>query len=175
MSGPAAVTISVSNWNGRTPKNTIYFECRGRESSAPPGQYGVAMLIETLGKYVGGKVVTAACVVASAAAVIWFWRHPESAQQLWQIVKYGIAWIGFAAVLPWASYPLLPGVLKKESNAISAILLAGFLALDVLMALWLCGWHVGGALSWAVLLLGFIAAGAYNFVVCESLARQIES
>ena len=132
------------------------------------------MILEAIGKYVGGKVVTAVCVIASAAAVLWFWRHPESAAQLWQIVKYALAWIGFAAVLPWASFAVLPFVLKSESNAVSVALLAVISLCDILMALWLCGWHVAGALGWSVLILGFIAAGAYNFVVCESLARQLE-
>ena len=132
-------------------------------------------MIETIGKYVGAKVVTAICFVASAAAVIWFWRHPESAQALWQTVKYSLAWIVFAAVLPWVSFAVLPRVLKAESNALSAALLVALLAADVTVALWLCGWHVAGALAWTVLLLGFMAAGAYNFVVCESLARQLES
>ena len=132
-------------------------------------------MLASVGKYVGGKVVTAICVVASGAALVWFWKHPESAQAIWQIIKYSIAWIAFAVVLPWASYAALPFVLRTESNAVSVLLLAALWLLDILMALWLCGWHVNGALGWAVLLLGFIAAGAYNFVVCESLARQLDA
>lgn len=132
------------------------------------------MLIESIGKYVGGKVVSALCVIASAAAIFYFYKHPEVAANIWAVIKYSLAWIGFAAVLPWASYAVLPKVLKLESNAMSVLLLGVLLALDVVMALWLCGWHVGGALAWAVLFLGFIAAGVYNFVICESLARQIE-
>jgi hypothetical protein len=133
------------------------------------------MILESVGKYVGGKVVTALCIVATGAALLWFYKHPEDAKALWQAVKYSIAWIGFAAALPWASYAVLPKVLKMESNAMSLVLLAMLSLCDVLMALWLCGWHVNGAMAWSVLLLGFIAAGAYNFVVCESLARQLDA
>src|SRR5262249_44055994 len=136
---------------------------------------GELMILASVGKYVGGKVVTAICIVASGAALLWFWKHPESVAAIWQIVKYSIAWIGFAAALPWIAYAALPLVLRTESNAASVALLAALWLLDILMALWLCGWHVNGALAWAVLLLGFIAAGAYNFVVCESLARQLEA
>jgi hypothetical protein len=132
-------------------------------------------MIEAIGKYVGAKVVSAVCVVASAAAIIWFWRHPESVRALWTVVKYALAWLGFAAVLPWLSYPVLPRVLKSESNARSLALLLAIWSIDIVAALWLCGWRVGDALSWTVLLLGFVAAGAYNFIVCESLARQIEA
>ena len=132
------------------------------------------MLIESIGKYVGGKVVTAMCVVASGAALIWFWRHPESARALWTVVKYGIAWLGFAGVLPWLLYPLLPKILRYESNAASvAVLLALWLA-DALCALWLCGWRLSDALGATVVLFGTLGAAAYNFVVCESLARQVE-
>jgi len=133
------------------------------------------MVFEGIAKYVGGKVVTAACVVASAGAIIWFWRHPESAQAIWHIIKYSLAWIAFAAALPWASFAVLPSIMKLESNIAGLALLALLTVLDVVMALWLCGWDVNGALSWAVLLLGFIAAGAYNFVICESLARWLEA
>ncbi|MEE8170148.1 MAG: hypothetical protein V3T70_06340 [Phycisphaerae bacterium] len=131
-------------------------------------------IIEGIGKYVGGKVVTAICFVASAGAVIYFYRNPDDLKDIWTVVKYGIAWIAFAVVMPWGAFALLPRILKADSNATSALLLCGLTGADILMALWLCGWSVGGALAWSVLLLGFIAAGAYNFVVCESLARHIE-
>jgi len=132
------------------------------------------MLIESIGKYVGGKVVSALCVIASAGAIIWFWRHPEAIQAIWTVVKYGLAWLGFALVLPWLLFPVLPRVLRSESNLVSALVLAGLWMADVLCALWLCGWRLGDALSATVLLFGTLAAAAYNFVICESLARQIE-
>lgn len=132
------------------------------------------MIIESIGKYVGGKVVTAICVVASGAALIWFWRHPEAVQAAWTVVKYGLAWLGFALVLPWLLFPVLPKILRYESNAASAAVLFGLWLADALCALWLCGWHVGDALGATVILFGTLAAAAYNFVICESLARQIE-
>lgn len=132
-------------------------------------------MLDAIGKYVGTKVVTTLCAIAAVGAGIWFWRHPEDLHTLWTMVRLTLAWIGLAAVLPWTSYLMVPWVLRRESNAASMGLLAGYLVLDVGAGLWLCGWHVSGALSWVVLILGFIAAGAYNFVVCESLARQAES
>lgn len=132
------------------------------------------MVIESIGKYVGAKVVGAICFVASAMALIYFWRHPEALATLWTTIKYGVAWLGVAAALPWISFAVLPWVLRQESNVASAVLLIAMWIIDILMALWLCGWHVSGALAWSVLLLGFMAAGAHNFVICESLARKLE-
>jgi hypothetical protein len=132
-------------------------------------------VISAIGKYVGGKVVTTLCVFAAAAAGYWFYRHPEDLRTLWAVIRLTLAWIGFAAALPWTSWLFLRRVLAMESNAAALGMLAGYSALDVLAAMWLAGWSVSGALSWTVLMLGFIAAGTYNYVVCESLARQLEA
>jgi hypothetical protein len=128
-----------------------------------------------MGKYVGGKVLTAVLVVACGGAGIWFWRHPEQLESVWHVVKMGLAWLGFAVVLPWTSFALLPWIRKFDTNVAPALMLLGYLALDVLAALFLAGWHVGGALAWIVLILGFLAAGVYNFLVCETLDNRIEA
>ncbi|MCK6457310.1 MAG: hypothetical protein L6Q92_12380 [Phycisphaerae bacterium] len=131
-------------------------------------------MLDAIGKYVGGKVVTTLCVIAAAGAGIWFWRHPEDLRALWYVARQALVWIGFAAALPWTSALFIRRVLAYESNTAGYVLLGAYGALDVLAALWLAGWRVSGALSWMVLLLGFVAAGAYNFVVCESLARHAD-
>ncbi len=53
-------------------------------------------------------------------------------------------------------------------------MLIGYLLIDVAAAMWLAGWQVGGALGWAVLVLGFLCAGVYNLVVCEYLASRAQ-
>lgn len=131
-------------------------------------------MLDAIGKYVGAKVVTTACVFAAAAAGYWFYQHPEDLRSLWSIIKLSLAWIGLAAALPWTSFLLMRWVLKFESNTAGYLLLAAYCVVDIMAALWLAGWHVGGSLAWTVLILGFIAAGTYNFVVCESLARYVD-
>ncbi len=128
----------------------------------------------TIGKYVGGKVLTAILVVASAAGIIWFWKHPEQLQALWQVIKYVLAWLGLVIVLPWALFFVPPWVIKKESNFAAGLMLAGYLALDVVVALLLAGARGHGTLTWVVLLLGFGAAGVYNFLVCDYHADRID-
>jgi len=100
---------------------------------------------QAIGKYVGGRVLTAILVIASAGCVIWFWRHPEQLQEIWRVAKLALAWIGFVLVLPWALFFLLAWVRKFENNVAPAIMLIGYLAVDVVAALYLAGWHVSGA------------------------------
>ncbi len=128
-----------------------------------------------IGKYVGGKVLTAIIVVASLGATFWFYRHPQHLETLWSVVRNVLAWLGFVIVLPWALFFVVPWVRKRESNLAAALMLVAYLLLDVLVALYLAGWRVGGALSWTVLILGFLAAGVYNFLVCETIDRRIEA
>jgi len=129
---------------------------------------------EAIGKYVGGKVLTAILVVGVAGAGIWFWRHPDDLALIWRVVKYALAWIGFVLVLPWALFFVPPWVLSKESNAAGAIMLVGYLAMDVTVAVLLAGGAGHSFLTWVVLLLGFLAAGVYNYLVCDYLATRAE-
>ena len=130
---------------------------------------------QAIGKYVGGRVLTAVLVISCAAGIIWFWKHPEQLQTIWQVIKYVLAWLGFAIVLPWALFFVPPWVMKKESNLAAGLMLAGYLALDVIAALLLAGGVRGhGTLTWIVLLLGFGAAGVYNFLVCDFQAERID-
>ena len=132
-------------------------------------------MIEGIGKYVGGKVLTAILIVTSGVVLIWYWQLPaESKQAMWDALKHGLIWVGFVAVLPWATFFVPPMLVRADSNLISALALAGYLLVDVVAALWLAGWTVGGALAWLVLILGFGCAGVYNLVVCEYLAGRAE-
>ena len=50
-----------------------------------------------------------------------------------------------------------------------------YLALDILVALLLAGGVRGhGTLAWTVLVLGFLSAGVYNFLVCDYQADRID-
>ena len=132
------------------------------------------MIWESVGKYVGGKVLTAVLVVSGVLAGIWFYQHPDDIARLWTAIKLALCWLGFVAVLPWALFFVVPIILRTESNLVSALMLAGFLTVDVLVAFWLAGWSVAGALSWVLLFLGFLIAALYNFLVCEFIATRAE-
>ena len=127
-----------------------------------------------LAKYVGAKVLVAVCALGVVLAGIWFWRHPEDLRALWTVIRLTLAWLAFAAILPWALFFVPPIVVKQESNLLSAAMVAGYLLIDVLVALWLAGWRVGSTLGWVVLLAAFLAAGLYNVIVSEFIADRAE-
>lgn len=132
-------------------------------------------MLTAIGQYVGGKVVTAILVVSGAGAVIWFWKHPEHLQTIWQTLKYVVAWIGFVLVLPWATFFVTPWVVSKDSNLAAAMMLTGYVLADAIVAFCLIGRVTGlGGFTWILLLLGFLAAAVYNLKVCEHQADRLE-
>lgn len=132
-------------------------------------------MFATLAKYIGHKVVTAILVLAVGLTGYWFYKHPEHIEDLWHVIKGSLIWLGFAAVLPWALFFLPSWVLRAESNVAAAGLLVGYWAVDIIMALWLAGWHIAGTLTWAIVIVGFLLAGVYNFLVCDFLAERAEA
>jgi hypothetical protein len=134
-----------------------------------------ADMLATMGQYITGKVVTFVLVVSGAGAVIWFWRNPEHLATIWVTIKYVLVWLGFVLALPWALFFVTPWVIRKDSNAAAAIMLAGYAIADVLVAAVLMGGVRGhNTLTWMVLVLGFLAAAIYNFKVCEFQVERIE-
>lgn len=132
-------------------------------------------MLASIGQYIGGKVVTAVLTAAVIGAAIWFWRHPEQLAVIWKTLQLVLGWMGFVLILPWAGFFTVPWVLSKDSNAAAALLLLGYLLVDVLVAGWLIGgWRGLGALTWVVLLLGFLSAAVYNLKVCEYQAERVE-
>ncbi|MHC5108470.1 MAG: hypothetical protein ACYTHJ_01160 [Planctomycetota bacterium] len=133
-------------------------------------------MFATLGQYIGGKVITAILVVSGAGAVIYFYNHPDKLEDIWQIIKFGITWIGFVLILPWATFFVTPWVVARDSNLAAGLMLAGYLLVDALFAFYLMGGVSGhNSLEWAVVLLGFLSAAVYNFKACEYQAEKAEN
>ncbi|MCO6435943.1 MAG: hypothetical protein J5J06_02520 [Phycisphaerae bacterium] len=133
-------------------------------------------MLTAIGQYVGGRVVTGVITLAVIGGGIWFWRHPEHLQSIWLTIKYVLAWMGFVLVLPWATFFVTWWVVSKESNLAAGLMLAGYSLADVIVAWYVreSGFSGVNALTWVVLLLGFLSAAVYNFKVCEFLATQAE-
>ncbi len=127
-----------------------------------------------MGKFIGGKVLTAVLVVTAGASLIWAWNNPETLQSVWATSKVALVWLGFVLVFPWAMFFVPVKVVKLESNGAAAAMLLGYLTVDILVAYWLADWSIHGTLTWVMLLLGFLAAGVYNFVVCDYVAARAE-
>ncbi len=128
----------------------------------------------SVAKFVGTKTLSAVLIVSGAASLIWFWKHPEAIQAIWAVLKGVLAWGGFVIVLPWATFFVPARVIKLESNPAAAAMLIGYLLADILVALWLSHWGFNGTLAWVVVLLGFLSAAVYNFLVCDFLADKLE-
>jgi hypothetical protein len=133
------------------------------------------MVLTTIGQYIGGKVITAVLVVSGAGAVIWFWKHPEHLETIWQTIKYVLTWMGIVLVLPWATFFVTPWVVSKDSNVAAGVMLFGYTLADAAAAFFLLGGVRGhGGFTWMILLLGFLAAAVYNLKVCEHQAVRLE-
>ena|ERR1043166_309810 len=138
------------------------------------------MFLADMGKFVGSKVATALIFLAVSAGGYWCYQHPEVLKASWTVVKLTLMWLIVAAALPWSSYLFMQPLLTKQSQMQSAraagtvgiAIIAGFTLLDIFFALHLADGGIQGSFTWLVVILGFAAAAAYNFVICESLARQ---
>lgn len=141
------------------------------------------MWLAEAGKFVGAKVAGAAITLAVGAGGIWCYYHWDTVQGWGHVAKLVLAWVFVVAVLPWTSFFYIKQLLEyqnlltsaKLANVVSVGLIGAFCVLDILIALWLADWSITGGFTWFVVLLGFLAAGAYNFVICESLARHADS
>lgn len=141
------------------------------------------MILADIGKFVGAKVAAAVIFLGVAAGGYWCYRNPETVKAFGTVVKLTLVWLVVVAALPWSSFlfmrPLLAYQSKMQSAsaaaAVSIAVIAAFWIFDILLAGYLSGWSFSGALTWLVVLLGFLAAAAYNFVICESLARHVGS
>jgi len=129
----------------------------------------------SIGQYVGGKVLTALLVLGCVGGGIWFYNHPEQIEAIWTVVKYVLGWMGFVIVLPWAMFFVQRWLVKQDSNTASALVLGGYFAVDAAVGLCLAGGISGhNFLTWVVLIVGFLSAGVYNFLVCDYQVTRFE-
>lgn len=126
-------------------------------------------------KSLGGRLLGAVLTVAGVIVVIWYWRlGPEQRADMWSAFRGALLWLGLVAVLPWALFFVPPRVIRAESNLASAVMLVAYLIADLLLALYLAGGMPDASWQRAMLVLGLLCAGVYNFVVCESIAQRAE-
>lgn len=135
-----------------------------------------------IGKFVGAKVAGVIITIATLAGGYWCYEHWDKVEAFGGVIRQILFWIVLVAALPWSSYlymkPLLAfqGNLNSERSAamVSVGVIGAYCVIDLILAFWLGDWQGAGGFSWFMLVLGLAAAGAYNFVICESLARQAD-
>ena len=136
-----------------------------------------------MAKFVGAKVAAAIIFRAVVAGGVWCYQHPATVTAFGHGLKLTLLWVIIVAALPWSSFFFMRPLLRFQSEqlstqgaaALSIAVIAAFWAIDLVLAFYLGDFGGSGTFTWIVLLLGFLAAGAYNFVICESLARYVES
>jgi hypothetical protein len=88
------------------------------------------------------------------------------------IVRTGwslIIWTLFTLLLPVLGAGVLHKLLEKESNWVNLVMLVGLTLLNLLVALALMGFSVAGILESLLILVAFLAAGVYNYLVLDKL------
>ncbi len=143
----------------------------------------MTVVLAEIGKFVGTKVASAIIFLAVVAGGIWTWQNWDTVVAIGGVLKRVLIWIVLVGGLPWSSYLFMGPLLQFQSRLqtaniagmVSVAIIGAFCAIDILLALWLADWGFSGGFTWFVVMLGFVAAGAYNFVICESLARHVET
>lgn len=126
-----------------------------------------------LGKMLAGRVAGAVLFVAAAVVIIWYWRlEPTARAAMWATARGVLVWLGFVAVLPWATVFVPWRVVRIDSNYASAGMLAGYLAVDVAFALYLTGGGFGEGWQGVAMIVGFLIAFVYNWAACEHIAER---
>ncbi len=83
-------------------------------------------------------------------------------------------WLGFVAVLPWATFFVPVRVAKIDSNLASGLMMAGYLAVCAALSLYLAGGIPEPGWQKAGLVVGWLVAAFYTYVVCEFIASKAE-
>jgi len=139
------------------------------------------MILAYMTTFVLKTLTVVLAVLAAGAAGYWVYQNPESVKAAGHVFTRSVLWIVVVAALPWSSFLFMRPLLDLQSKlqsaraaaAVSLGVIVAFWIVDLLFAGYLAGWSFSGTLTWIVVLLGFAAAAAYNFVICESLARHV--
>ncbi len=139
-------------------------------------------VLAEIGKFVGAKVASVLITLAMLAGGWWCYKNWDDVKAFGVVVKLILFWIVLVAALPWTSFFFMKPLLGFQANlnsergaaAVSVGVIGVLCVIDMILAFWLGDWGDKSGFSWFVLILGFAAAGAYNFVICESLARNAD-
>lgn len=77
-----------------------------------------------------------------------------------------LIWVVLVGLAPFATQFIVKGVTKKENNAGNLAMLSGYTFFDLFVALFLLGFLVKGFWLGLLIFIGFLAAGAYNYIAC---------
>lgn len=83
-----------------------------------------------------------------------------------------VVWLSLVLLVPVATPFAVHWALARKSNAASFGLLAAYTAMDLVLALLFSGFRVQGAVGALGLCLAVAVCGAYNYWICEKIAKS---
>jgi hypothetical protein len=119
---------------------------------------------------VGGLVSLAVII----AGVSWFQMDPATRHGLVSGTGRIAAWIGFVAILPWATFFVIAWVAKWNHNLAGVILVALYTLIDALLLGYLFHWNLPGHAAWTFFVVGLLLAAVYNLLLSDWLAEKME-
>jgi hypothetical protein len=126
-------------------------------------------ILGRLGERVLGWIALALLIGVGIA--IWQ-TPPDTKAAIWSGIWRTIAWLLIVAALPWTARLFIGRVLEIGSNWAGALLIAAFLAADIIVALVLMSAWPESGWAWVACLAALGVAGTYNYLVTEYLAES---
>jgi hypothetical protein len=102
--------------------------------------------------------------IESRASIDWFAPYME---QVSRLLRLGL-WVVATAGLPFALFPVVQAVTRRENTRLNAALVGGLCLVNVVAALVLMGFRPG-IFGWLLVLLAGLAGFVYNFVICDRI------
>lgn len=112
----------------------------------------------------GEEVHPPAQEIRSRASIDWWSGEMEQTSRLLRLA----IWAAAVGALPFALFPVVQAVTRRENNRLNAAMLAGMAAANMAVALALLGLRVGLFDALLVALAGF-AGFLYDFVICDKI------
>ena len=126
-------------------------------------------------KTIGGKVITGLVALGViAGAISWFEMDPNTRHQIVAGTLRIIGWFGIVLALPWATFFVIGGVARLESNLAGGILVFAYTALEALLLAWMFSWSVRGPTGLGFYSAAVLIAAAYNLFTCDWIAEKVE-
>jgi hypothetical protein len=126
-------------------------------------------------KTVTGKVISGiAGLVIVLAGISWWRMDPATKDMLLSGTGKIVSWGFVVLLIPWATFFVVGWIARLDTNAAGAALVFAYTLLEVLFLAWLFGWSLPGPTAWSFFAVGTLAAGVYNFFVCDWIAEKVE-
>jgi len=126
-------------------------------------------------KTIGGKLITGVVALAViAGAISWFEMDANTRHQIVAGTGRILAWFGIILIVPWATFFVIGGVARLESNLAGGMLVFAYTTIEAVLLAWLFGWSVRGPTAVGFYCAAVLLAAAYNLFTCDWIAEKVE-